>query len=301
MPRPAPRRQEVRMRPIFWAAAWVVSLGAVLPAAARAQANPDWHRAIPGFKIAGNLYYVGTADLAAYLIATPQGNIVINGNFKEDVPAIRKSIEGLGFKYADTKIILISHAHGDHDEGIGLIKSDTGARLMVMDADVAAVESTAAGRPGAKVDRVLHDRDTVELGGSTLTARLTPGHTPGCTTWTTQVAEGGRTLNAVIIGSPNVNQGYVLVGNKNYPQIAGDYVKTFALLKTTPVDLFLGAHGAYFNLKDKLPKMGGAANPFIDPAGYRSYVAEREQAFERELTKQTTEARTGDSVGFNIE
>ena len=248
------------MRAVFRAAALLVSLGVLLPAAARAQANPDWHRGIPGFKIAGNLYYVGTADLAVYLIATPQGNILINGNFKEDVPAIRKSIEGLGFKYADTKIILISHAHGDHDEGVGLIKSDTGAKLMVMDADVAEVESTAPGRPGAKVDRVLHDRDTVELGGATLTARLTPGHTPGCTTWTMQVADGGRTLNAVIIGSPNVNAGYVLVNNRNYPQIAGDYVKTFALLKTLPVDLFLGAHGAYFNLKDKLPKMsaGGA-------------------------------------------
>ena len=127
----------------------VVSSLILLPAAASAQANPDWHRAIPGFKIAGNLYYVGTADLAVYLIATPQGNVLINGNFKEDVPAIRKSIEGLGFKYADTKVLLISHAHGDHDEGIGLIKSQTSARLMVMDADVAAVESTAPGRPGA--------------------------------------------------------------------------------------------------------------------------------------------------------
>src|SRR4030095_1195507 len=202
------------MRAVFRAAALLVSFGVFLPAAARAQANPDWHRGIAGFRIAGNLYYVGTADLAAYLIATPQGNILINGNFKEDVPAIRKSIEGLGFKYADTKILLISHAHGDHDEGIGLIKSSTGARLMVMDADVAAVESTAPGRPGAKVDRILHDKDTVELGGSTLTARLTPGHTPGCTTWMMQVAEGGRMLNAVIIGSPNVNPGYVLVNNR---------------------------------------------------------------------------------------
>jgi metallo-beta-lactamase class B len=272
----------------------------LLPVAARAQANPDWHRAIPGFKIAGNLYYVGTADLAAYLITTPQGNILINGNFKEDVPAIRKSIEGLGFKYADTKIILISHAHGDHDEGVGVIKSNTGARLMVMDADVAAVESTAPGRPGAKVDRILHDRDTVELGGSTLTARLTPGHTPGCTTWTMQVAEGGRMLNAVIVGSPNVNAGFVLVNNKNYPGIAADYVKTFALLKTMPADLFLGAHGAYFNLKDKLPKMGAAANPFIDAAGYRAYVAEREQAFERELAKQTADAHAGDAVGLAL-
>jgi metallo-beta-lactamase class B len=288
------------MRRALRAVIFLVSSIVLLPVGVRAQANPDWHRAIPGFKIAGNLYYVGTADLAVYLIATPQGNILINGNFKQDVPAIRQSIEGLGFKYADTKILLISHAHGDHDEGIGLIKSDTGARLMVMDADVAAVESTAAGRPGAKVDRILHDRDTVELGGSTLTARLTPGHTPGCTTWMMQVTEGGRTLNAAIIGSPNVNAGFVLVNNRSYPQIAGDYVKTFALLKTTPVDLFLGAHGAYFNLKDKLPKMGGAVNPFIDPAGYRAYVAEREQAFEKELTRQTAEARTGDAVGFDI-
>jgi metallo-beta-lactamase class B len=285
----------------------------VLPNAARAQGNPDWHRAIPGFKIAGNLYYVGTADLAVYLITTPQGNILINSDFKEDVPTIRKSIESLGFKYADTKIVLISHAHGDHDEGVGVIKSETRARLMVMDADVAAVESTAPGRPGAKVDRVLHDRDTVELGGAKLTARLTPGHTPGCTTWTMQVADGSpstslgasRTLNAVIVGSPNVNPGYVLVGDKrNYPQIAGDYVKTFALLKSLPVDLFLGAHGAYFNLKDKLPKMtAGAANPFIDPEGYKAYVAEREQAFEKELTKETADAHAGDPVnviGFDL-
>jgi metallo-beta-lactamase class B len=295
------KSQEVRVRYALQAVVFLVSSIVLLPVAARAQANPDWHRAIPGFKIAGNLYYVGTADLAAYLIATPQGNILINGNFTQDVPAIRKSIEGLGFKYADTKILLISHAHGDHDEGIGLIKSDTGARLMVMDADVAAVESTAPGRPGATVDRILHDRDTVDLGGSTLTARLTPGHTPGCTTWMMQVVESGRTLNAVIVGSPNVNAGYVLVNNRSYPQIASDYVKTFALLKTTPADLFLGAHGAYFNLKDKLPRMGGAVNPFIDPAGYRAYVAEREQAFEKELVKQTAEARTGDAVGFDIE
>src|SRR5712671_2873666 len=174
----------------------VVLLPFVFTTALPAQTNPDWHRAFPAFKIAGNLYYVGTADLAVYLISTPQGNILINSDFPEDVPLIRKSIEQLGFKYADTKVILISHAHGDHDAAAGIIKKDTGARLMVMDADVAEEESTgaarpgssaesiAAGRPGAKVDRVLHDGDKVELGGSTLTGRLTPGHTPGCTTWT---------------------------------------------------------------------------------------------------------------------
>src|SRR4030088_1013737 len=198
-----------------------------LTATLLAQGNPDWHRSFPAFKIAGNLYYVGTADLAVYLIQTPQGNILINSDFPEDVPLVRKSVEQLGFKYGDTKIILISHAHGDHDAATGLIKKETGARLMVMDADVPAEESTAKGRPGAKVDRVLHDGETVELGGSKLTARLTPGHTRGCTTWTMQVQDGGRTLNAVIVGSPNVNPGYILVGNTKYPEIAQDYVKTF--------------------------------------------------------------------------
>ncbi|HXD74307.1 MAG TPA: subclass B3 metallo-beta-lactamase [Vicinamibacterales bacterium] len=281
-------------------ALFLAALAVLAPTAAHAQANPDWHRAIPGFKIAGNLYYVGTADLAVYLITTPQGNILINSDFKEDVPTIRKSVEGLGFKWADTKILLISHAHGDHDEGVGLIKQQTGAQLMVMDADVAQVESTAPGRPGAKVDRVLHDRDTVELGGAKLTARLTPGHTPGCTTWLMPVTDGARTLNAVIIGSPNVNAGYILVNNRTYPQIAADYVKTFAILKTTPVDLFLGAHGAYFNLKEKLPKMNGGTNPFIDPEGYKAYVAERDQAFEKELAKQRAEAHVSDAPGFDI-
>ena len=266
---------------------WSLFLLLVFTTGLLAQTNPDWHRPIPAFKIAGNLYYVGTADLAVYLISTPQGNILINSDFPEDVPLIRKSIEQLGLKYSDTKIILISHAHGDHDAATGLIKKDTGARLMVMDADVPEEESTAPGRPGAHVDRVLHDGDTVELGGSKLTARLTPGHTKGCTTWTMQVQEGGRRLEAVIIGSPNVNAGYILVNNKNYPQITQDYVKTFAVLKSLPVDLFLGAHGAYFGMLAKYEKMkSGGSNPFIDPAGYKAYVAEREATFLKEWERQ---------------
>lgn len=249
--------------------------------------NPDWHTPFPAFKIAGNLYYVGTADLAVYLINTPQGNVLINSDFPEDVPLIRKSIEQLGFKYSDTKILLISHAHGDHDAATALIKKDTGARLMVMDADVPEEESTAAGRPGAHVDRVLHDGDTVELGGSKLTAHLTPGHTKGCTTWTMQVDDAGRKLNAVIVGSPNVNPGYILVGNKSYPQIADDYVETFKVLNSLPADLFLGAHGAYFGMKAKYEKMkAGGPNPFIDPAGYKAYVSEREATFLKEWDRQ---------------
>jgi len=274
-------------RSLFLIFAFSLVLSALSNSSLRAQANPDWHRPFPAFKIAGNLYYVGTADLAVYLIHTPQGNILINSDFTEDVPLIHKSIEQLGFKYGDTKILLISHAHGDHDEGMGLMKKVTGAKLMVMDADVPAEESTAAGRPGVHVDRILHDRDTVELGGAKLTAHLTPGHTKGCTTWTMQVQEGGRTLNAVIVGSPNVNAGYLLVGNKDYPQIAQDYVKTFRVLKGLPCDLFLGAHGGYFGLKAKYEKMkAGATNPLIDPDGYKAYVAERDATFQKEWKRQ---------------
>jgi metallo-beta-lactamase class B len=252
-----------------------------------AQGNPDWHREFPAFQIAGNLYYVGTADLAVYLIHTPRGNILINSDFEQDLPLIKKSIEQLGFHYSDTKIILISHAHGDHDAATGLIRKETGAKLMVMDADVPEEESTAPGRPGAHVDRVLHDRVTVKLGGSELVAHLTPGHTRGCTTWTMQVHDGARTLNVVIVGSPNVNPGYILVDNQKYPRIAEDYVKTFAVLKSLPCDVFLGAHGGYFRLKTKYKKMkAGAANPFIDPEGYKSYIADRENAFRKEWERQ---------------
>ena len=256
-------------------------------AALLAQDNPDWHREFPAFKIAGNLYYVGTADLAVYLVNTPQGNILINTNFKQDLPALKKSIQQLGLKYSDTRILLISHAHSDHDEATALVARETGAKLMVMDGDVPEEESTAQGRPGAHVDRVLHDGDTVELGGSKLVARLTPGHTKGCTTWTMQVHDGARLLNAVIVGSPNVNPGYILVGNKTYPGIADDYVRTFAVLKSLPCDLFLGAHGAYFGMKAKYDRMKtGGANPFIDPDGYYSYTAEREATFRKELERQ---------------
>jgi metallo-beta-lactamase class B len=252
-----------------------------------AQGNPDWHLEFPGVKIAGNLYYVGTADLAIYLIATPEGNILINANFPQDLPLLRRSIAGLGFKYEDTKILLISHAHGDHDAAAGQIQKETGAKVMVMAPDVAEVESTAPGRPGARVDRALRDGDVVELGGSQLIARLTAGHTPGCTTWTMAVQDGGRTLNAVIVGSPNVNQGYFLVGKETYPGIAADYEKSFATWLALPVDLFLGAHGGYYRLKEKFAKLpAGGTNPFIDPEGYKAYITERRDYFRREWERQ---------------
>jgi metallo-beta-lactamase class B len=261
---------------------------------ALADFTPNWNKPIPPFRIAGNIYYVGTNYLASYLITTAAGDILINPDYAESVPLIEHSVETLGFHFSDIKIILISHAHDDHAAGCALAKKRSGARLMVMDADVALVENGGAGDfqysqhwAPAKVDRILHDLSEVHLGGVTLVAHLTPGHTKGCTTWTMDVKDSGRTLHAVIVGSPNVNTGYKLVNNKQYPQIAADFEKTFRVLRALPSDLFLGAHGAYFGMDEKLARVKpGAANPCIDPAGYRAYVEDREQAFRTELAAQ---------------
>ena len=252
----------------------------------------------PAFRIAGNLYYVGSKGLANYLIATPQGHILINSDLEANVPLIRASIESLGFKFNDVKILLISHAHYDHDAGSDMIKKLTGAKYMVMEGDVPVVES--GGRsdfhygndpvqlyPPTKVDRVLRDGDQVKLGDAVLTARLTPGHTRGCTTWTMKVKESGKTRDVVIIGSPNVNPGYKLVGNSVYRGIAEDFERTFQVLKSLPCDYFLGAHGSYFDMGTKYAQLkAGVSTAFIDPVGYQDYVADRERAFRRELAKQ---------------
>lgn len=263
-----------------------------------AQNPQDWTEPIEPFKIADNLYYVGSKGLASYLIVTPKGNILINSSLVQSPPLIKAAIEKLGFKYADTKILLISHAHWDHNAGSAAVLKETGAKYMVMSEDVPEVldggksnwqygSDLSTHYPAAKVDRVLRDLDKVELGGAVLTAHLTPGHTKGCTTWTLKVKDKGNVLDAVIVGSPNVNPGYKLVNNKDYPGIASDYEKTFKVLKSLHCDLFLGAHGAYYDMDSKIPKIGkGKGNPFIDPAGYKDYVEDREKAFRKELERQ---------------
>ena len=263
-----------------------------------AQNPPSWTTSFPPHHIAGNLYYVGSEDLASYLIVTPQGNILINSSFEENVPLIQKSVAQLGFRFADIKILLISHAHNDHCAGAALVKKLTRAQYMVMDADVPVVESGGkedfqyGGRPEmrfppVKVDRVLHDGDTGKLGDAVLTAHLTAGHTRGTTTWTLDETEADRTLHVVIVGSPNVNPGYKLVNNKVYLQIAADYQHGFQVLKSLPCDIFLGAHGSYYGLKEKYERwQRGDRAAFIDPEGYKSYIADREGAFEAELKRQ---------------
>ncbi len=267
-----------------------------------AQTNPEWSQPFPPHRIVGNVYYVGSKGLASYLITTPQGHILINSNLESSPPLIKESIEKLGFRFSDVKILLISHAHWDHAAGSDLLKQLTGAKYMVMDADVPVIES--GGRndfqygnspeslfKATKVDRVLHDGDEVKLGDTVLVAHLTPGHTKGCTTWTMKASEGGKSYNVVIVGSPNVNPGYKLVNNSLYPQIAQDYERMFRVLKALPCDIFLGAHGAYYGMEAKFgrTKVGGP-NAFIDPEGYKSFVAEKEQEFRAELKKQS-EAR----------
>jgi len=268
-----------------------------------AQANPEWTERFPPFRIAGNLYYVGSKGLASYLITTPEGNILINSDLEANVPKLSASIEKLGFHFKDTKTLLISHAHWDHDAGSAMIIQMTGAKYMVMDADVSVVESggktdfqygntpSSLYRP-ANVDRVLHDGDEVKLGAALLVAHLTPGHTKGCTTWTMKVSDGGKTYNVVIVGSPNVNPGYKLVGNPTYPQIAEDYERMWRVLKALPCDIFLGAHGSYFGLDEKYPlRKEGGANPFVDPDGYKRFITQKEQDFRAELAKQKLAAK----------
>ena len=284
-----------RMLAIAAALSWTLPLAA--PAALAADAA--YLKSFPAHHVIANVYFVGTLGQANYLITTPQGTILINSGLEANVPMIKDSIAKLGFKYSDTKVLLISHAHFDHDAGAAQVVKDTGAKYEVMDTDVGVVESGGktdfnygdkGGEnlyPAVKVGQVLHDGDTVSLGGTVLTAHKTPGHTKGCTTWTMQVKDGGKTLNVVFVGSPNVNPGYVLVGNKKYPGIVQDYEKTFQVLKSLHADLFLGAHGDYYGMPAKYEKLKpGSANPFIDPAGYKAYVANREAAYRKELARQ---------------
>jgi metallo-beta-lactamase class B len=262
--------------------------------------NPEWTTPLAPFRIADNLYYVGSKDLASYLVVTAKGDILVNSSLESSPALIRKSVEQLGFHFSDIKILLISHSHADHDAGSAEIIRLTGAKYMVMDGDVPVVESGGAKDfayptdlyPAVKVDRVLHDGDEVRLGDAVMAAHKTPGHTRGCTTWSMRAMIGGQARDVVIVGSWNVNPGYRLVDKPgkpaSYPGIAADYEHSFVVWKSLPCDVFLGAHGEYFDMLGKLAraKAGAGESVWIDPEGYKAAVAEREQAFAAELKKQ---------------
>jgi metallo-beta-lactamase class B len=240
----------------------------------------------PPHKIIGNIYYVGTETLAAFLVTTPQGHILINTMYERTVPVIQKSVEQLGFKFTDIKIVLGSHAHADHMEGDALVKQLTGAQVVAMEQDVAALQAIQPAGKAHPIDKVLHDGDQVTLGDTTLVAHLTPGHTKGCTTWTMKVQDEGRSYDVVIIGSMGVNPGMRLVNNANNPSIAAEYVQGFKTLRTLPCDVPLGSHPAMYNMVAKHAKLGAKPNPFIDPQGYKTEVDLVERTFKLVLEEQ---------------
>ena len=244
----------------------------------------DQAEQLPPQHIIGNIYYVGLKTLASYLIVTPAGNILVDTTYEKNVPTIAKSVAQLGFKFTDIKIILGNHAHGDHMEGDAVAKQMTGgAQVVVMAEDVPAL---AHMRPGGKphpIDRVIVDGDTVSLGGITLTAHLTAGHTHGCTSWTTTAAENGQTYNVVFGCS-------LRAGNVISPDVAAEFTKSFPLVHSLPCDVPLGDHGSEFDLLGKYPKLKpGGPNPFIDKPGCTKEADMEEAMFHAIMAEQAAE------------
>ncbi len=283
----------------------------VVPLVAHSQADPQSrteNQPVAPFRIAGNIYYVGASDVTSFLIVTPAGDILLDGGFPETAPQIEANIAKLKFKLSDVKCLLNSHAHFDHAGGLAELKERTGAKLIAMDADAALLASGGRGDfffgnrltfPPVRPDRIIHDGDTVTLGGVTLTAHLTAGHTRGCTTWTTDTQDNGKTLQVVFIGSMSVLPGYRLSGKQSYRGIGADYAKSFRALKALPCDVFLASHGTFFNLTGKREALvkSPAANPFIDPAGYRAYVDRAERAYNDELRREGVRVGEGTLEG----
>ncbi|MSV34740.1 MAG: subclass B3 metallo-beta-lactamase [Bryobacterales bacterium] len=239
----------------------------------------DQQTQFPPHKVIGNVYYVGTKTLSSFLIVTPQGNILVNSTYERSLPAIQKSVEQLGFKFSDIKILLGTHAHGDHQEADAMVKQATGAQVMAMAEDVPALKAMKPGGKEHPVDRVLHDGDTVSLGGVTLTAHLTPGHTRGCTTWTLKAEENGKTYDVVIGGS--VRPPATLT-----PEIVAEFNRGFPAVRALACDVPLGDHPAQYRMWEKHAKLKkGGPNPFIDRAGCL-YEADIEEAMFHALQKE---------------
>lgn len=264
------------------------------------------NRPFEPFRLIGNIYYVGASEISSFLIATPEGHILIDSGFEATVPLTRAGVRKLGFRFEDIRILLNSHAHIDHAGGHALLKRLTGARIVMSAADarllarggrgdVLPVNEEVIAYEPAQADRVIGDGGHVTLGGVTLTAHLTPGHTQGCTTWTMVVEEDGKKLDVVFYGSTTLLPGVRLVENPKYPGMAQDFARTFRVLKSLPCDVFLGPHGSQFGLRDKARRLaaGEKPNPFIDPAGYRAFLARSEEIVlrRRERERRGTESR----------
>lgn len=267
--------------------------------AAQAAVPAEWTMPQTPFRIVGNTYYVGTKDLAVYLITSPKGDVLIDGALVQTVPQIEKNIAALGFKLSDIKLILNTHAHYDHAAGIAQLKKDTGARFDASAADKPILETGSISfgptkdvhYPPVKVDHVVKDSETVSAGDVHLTAHLTPGHTPGCTSWTWNETEGGKTYRVIDICSVSV-AGNPLVNNKAYPGIVKDYRTSIARLKAMHADVFLAPHAQFYDPQAKeAARKAGGPNPFIDPAALQTFMAKAEAAFDAELARQEAAAK----------
>jgi len=263
--------------------------------AGQKSAAESWNQPFKPFRIIGNIYYVGTNNLACYLITTPGGYILLDTALEESAPILRANIATLGFKLNSIRIILSSHAHFDHVAGHAEMKKATGANVYATAADAAILES--GGTKGfhpltpykpVKVDRIIKDGEVVRYGDVELTAHLTPGHTEGNTTWTTTVEEGGKKYDVVFVGSMSINPGVHLVNFQAWPDIAEVYARSFQILRSLHCDVFLGPHAPFFDMEAKVQLMSakGKANPFIDPEGYRNYIASFEKSYNEQLQRE---------------
>ncbi|AOS44532.1 Metallo-beta-lactamase L1 precursor [Lacunisphaera limnophila] len=270
------------------------------PSRAWVQALFDsWRAPVPPRHLGGNLYYVGASGVSAWLITTPAGHILLDTGFEDTVPIIVRGVEQLGFKVTDIRLILSSHAHIDHTGGHALMKRTTGAEVVASAADARVLESGGADDflvwpkdtllyAPVPVDRIIADGDTVTLGGTTLTAHLTPGHTRGATTWTMELADGGRSYQVVFFSSASINAGTRLLGNAAYPGIVADLEQTLATLKALPCDLYLAPHGGQFAMADKFARLdrGEGVAALVDPAGWRELIAGAERSFRDQLARE---------------
>jgi metallo-beta-lactamase class B len=266
------------------------------------QADPtsrSWNQPVEPYRIIGNIYYVGASDITSFLIATPAGHILLDSGFEETVPIIRGNMKKLGFRLEDVKILINSHAHYDHAGGLATLKELTGARLAASEKDAALLARGGKGDPQVgdqfpfrpvQADRILHDGDRVSLGGASLTAHLTPGHTPGCTTWTMKVEEGGASRDVVFVCSTSILPGVRVTDNPRYPAMAEDFAKTFRALRSLPCDVFLAPHASFYDGLGKAEKLRGGAkeNPFVDPQGYRDYVERKGKDYRDQLERERT-------------
>ena len=278
----------------------VVTLAAFLLATRSLFAQADetsrsWNKPVAPFRIAENLYYVGAIEIASYLITTPEGHFLLDGGFVETAPQIEHNIAQLGFKLTDVKFLLNSHAHYDHAGGLAELKKVTGAKFLASEGDAPLLRSGGHGDfrfgdtltfPPIAPDQIIHDGEAIRFGNQMVVAHVTPGHTKGCTTWTTKIRDGDKVYDVVFVGSQSALD-YKFVGQESYPGITADFERSFALLNHLPCDIFLASHGSFFHFVEKHERLlRGDANAFIDPNGYKAYLRESEQEFRNKLAQQ---------------